>query len=222
MNRSAADEARRIRAYFGDASWTWTPGRDVLVAERREIVEGLVASRERIESLTICDVGCGTGSDLVRWSALGVPGAHLFGTELNAEAARKAEASVPGSTVARVNDFSIPYPDRSFDVVTVSLVLSTVIDPAGRRALLTEIRRVARPDGIVAIYDFRVRKPWNANVRAVRRAELVDVLGPPTKEHRLAPLLPLLDVALRLPEPLRRVLIGLLPRTHRLWVWARA
>jgi hypothetical protein len=81
------------------------------------------------------------------------------------------------------------------------------------------MRRVTRDGGLLAIYDFRVRKPWNRNVVAISGSELAATLGPPDAEYRLGPFLPLLDLALRLPRWLRAPAIGLLPRTHRLWVW---
>ena len=112
-----------------------------------------------------------------------------------------------------------PFPDDSFDLVSASLVLSTIRDRSGRAALLAEMSRVTRAGGLLAIYDFRVRKPWNRNVVAMSGSELAAALGPPNSEFRLGPFLPLLDPALKLPGGLRGPTIGLLPRTHRLWVW---
>lgn len=223
MSGPAAGETRRIRSYYGKASWRWSQGRDLLLAERRQRLEQLVAACfGRVADLRICDVGCGGGSDLARWSDLGVPAWRLFGTELVAERAEAARRALPRASIATVNGFDIPYPDHSVDVVTASLVLSSIVDAAGRRALLAEMRRVAGPTGLIAIYDFRVRKPWNRNVVAISRRELAAALGAPSEEHRLGPFLPLLDVALKLPPPLRGAAIKLLPRTHRLWIWRPA
>lgn len=217
-----AREADRIRAYYEEATWGASDGRRALVAERRAVLERLVRERlPPLAELSVCDVGCGAGSDLARWSEIGVPQSGLFGTELIAERAVAARARLPGASIQTVEGFEIPHADGSFDLVTASLVLSSILERGSRRALLAEIGRVARPDGIIAIYDFRVRKPWNPNVVAITRDELSAVLGPPTAEHRLAPFLPLLDLALHSPEALREPLLRLLPRTHRLYVWSR-
>lgn len=220
MADSAAREAQRIRSYFGQASWRSTRGRDLLDAERRALLERLArATLPAIGELTVCDVGCGGGTDLQHWRSVGVDEERLFGTELVRERAEAARRAVQRASIALVDRFEIPFPDRSFDLVTASLVLSSIRDAAGRRALVAEMRRVTREGGLLAVYDFRVRKPWNRNVVAISGSELASTLGPPHAEYRLAPFLPLLDLALKLPAALRTSAIGVLPRTHRLWVW---
>lgn len=215
-------EAQRIRSYFGEASWRASAGREALVAERRGLVELLVQEKlPPLRELAICDVGCGAGSDLEHWRSLGVAEERLSGTELVAERAEAARRSVPRGTVARVDGFELPFPDGSFDLVTASLVVSTIHNRADRHRLTSEMGRVTRAGGLLAIYDFRIRKPWNRNVVAVSGSELSDALGPPDATYRLAPFLPLLDLALKLPRVLREPAANLLPRTHRLWVWER-
>lgn len=223
MADPSTHEVGRIRAYFGEASWRPSAGRGLLVAERRRLVEQVV--REMLATplpqLTVCDVGCGSGADLERWRSLGVTEERIFGTELVRARADEARRALPGATIESVDGFQLPFADASFDLVTASLVLSTTRDGDNRRQLASEMWRVTRAGGILAIYDFTIRKPWNRNVVAIRRAELAGALGRPLATHRLAPFLPLLDFALKLPFPLRSALLGVLPRTHRLWVWQR-
>jgi len=216
----APDEANRIRAYYRNASWVASPGRRFLVAEWREQIEAMVATLGiGAGSLRVCDVGCGTGSDLQRWNQLGVPQRQLSGTELIPERAEAARRALPEASVEFVSGFAVPFPDTAFDLVTASLVFSTVLDPAGRRSLAAEMRRVAAPGGLIAIYDFRIRKPWNRHVRAVTDRDLTAVLGDPWMRVAVSPFLPLLDIALRLPPRVARSLVRVLPRTHRIWVW---
>lgn len=214
----ATDEAHRIRAYYRDASWRASPGRHFLVAEWRGLVEDVLTDVD-LSTLRICDVGCGDGSHLLRWRELGVPERQLAGTELVPERAAATQMALPDASIARVEGFEIPFPDEAFDLVTASLVLSSVIEPAERAALAAELRRVARPGGLIAMYDFRIRKPWNRQVRPVRDGELAAAFGPPWRRQAVSPFLPLLDVALRLPPRVARALIRLLPRTHRVWMW---
>lgn len=219
IDRSAR-ETDRIRSYFRNTSWRQTPAREWLVAERRAVVERLVEeSLPPLDQLTICDVGCGGGGDLAWWHALGVPADRLYGTELSRESAAAAREAVPRANIAVVDGFGLPFADGSFDVVTASLVISSIRDAAGRRTLLTEMRRVTRAGGLLTVYDFRVRKPWNPNVVAIGGAELARVVGRPGAAYRVSPLLPALDVVLKAPRPLRGRLIRCLPRTHRLWIW---
>lgn len=222
MADPATREADRIRSYFGEASWRPSHGRELLVEERRRLVEHLV--REMLPpmaEITVCDVGCGRGSDLEHWRSMGVADDRLFGTELVGDRAEAARRALARGTIAQVDGFEIPFPDRSFDLVTASLVLSSIRDPAGRRQLAAEMWRVTRDGGLLAIYDLRIRKPWNRNVVAMSRSELAATLGPPNAEYRLAPFLPFLDLALKLPTLPRAALVRALPRTHRLWIWTR-
>ena len=222
MADPAAREADRIRSYFGETTWRASGGRDALVAERRQLTERLVRETLRpLAEISVCDVGCARGWDLEHWRSLGVSEERLFGTELIGERVEVARRSLPRATIAHVDGFEIPFPDGSFDLVTASLVLSSIRDRAGRRELLTEMWRVTRAGGLLAVYDFRVRKPWNPNVAAMKRAELAAAVGSPQAEYPLAPFLPLLDVALRLPGAFRSAIVRLLPRTHRLWTWIR-
>lgn len=216
----ASGEAERIRSYYRSAAWRPSRGRAFLIAEWRDLVKDvLAADGTDVATLCVCDVGCGGGSDLAHWRALGVPERNLFGTELVAERAEVARGAMPAATIAHVEGFEIPFADRSFDLVTASLVLSSVVNPVGRATLAAEMRRVARPGGLIAIYDFAVRKPWNRQVRAVGEAELASTLGQPWRRHAVSPFLPALDAALRLPVWLGHAVIGVLPRTHRLWLW---
>jgi SAM-dependent methyltransferase len=211
-----------LRPHFRDASWRPTIGREWLLVERRALIERLVRERlPALDQLAVCDIGCGRGGDLQRWGTLGVPADGLYGTELSPDHAEDARRAVPGGTIADLKGSKVPFADRSFDLVTATLVLSSVPDLARRRELLAEMRRVTRPGGLIAVYDRTALGHWNPNAVALPRAELVSVLGSPTSEHRLAPLLPLLDAALKLPPTTCDVVIRLLPRTHRLWTWTR-
>lgn len=216
----ATGEAERIRAYYGTASWRASAGRRYLVDEWRELVaKALEADQVDMTALRVCDVGCGSGADLAFWRSLGAQETNLAGTELLDVRASTARQALPAAAIERVDGFAVPFADGAFDLVTASLVFSSILDPAGRAALAAEMRRVARPRGLIAVYDFRVRKPWNRQVRAVGTAELGLVLGQPWRHYAVSPFLPFLDLALHLPDAVGRAVVRGLPRTHRLWLW---
>jgi ubiquinone/menaquinone biosynthesis C-methylase UbiE len=220
MVRNEHREVDRIRSYYAQAGWRASRGRDFLVAERRATLTDVIERKlGKPTRLSFCDVGCGSGTDLEYWHQKGVPAASLFGTELLEGRAETARDRVPGASIASVAGFDVPFDDASMDVVTASLVLSSILDPAAQIGLLREMRRVLKPSGVLAIYDFRIRKPWNRRVVPVRDELLSDALGPPSHRYALAPLLPILDLALKLPSSARARFLSRLPRTHSLWVW---
>ncbi|KFY71601.1 hypothetical protein V499_08190 [Pseudogymnoascus sp. VKM F-103] len=100
--------------------------------------------------MTILDVGCGPGSISIDIARL-VPGSHVTGIDvadpLN-EARDSAAAIGVTNVVFKVGDIhALDFPDASFDVVHAHQVLQHISDPV---LALREMRRVAKPGGIVA------------------------------------------------------------------------
>ncbi len=50
----------------------------------------------------------------------------------------------------------IPFPDLTFDAVVSNIAIHNIPDSEGRRRAITEIDRVLRPGGTIAIIDFHV------------------------------------------------------------------
>jgi SAM-dependent methyltransferase len=194
---------------------------DFVLAERRSLLRAAVDRLlpVRRDDLRICDVGCGAGGDLESWARAGVAVTNLAGTELLAEPLNEARRLLPDSNLRLVNDFTVPWPDGSFDVTSSSMAMSSILSQSSRRELFVEMLRVTIPGGVVAIYDFHVRKPTNRHVIAMNRKRIAALGMRPIESWRATPFLPLLKYALRLPSALRRPAIALLPRTHTLWIW---
>jgi ubiquinone/menaquinone biosynthesis C-methylase UbiE len=215
-------EARRIEDYYATrVERPMSPTVRFVVDERRaqlaRVVERFVG--RPVSELRMCDVGCGDGGDLAFWRERGVPETQLCGTELLGGPLTSARERLPNADLRLVDGFQLPFDDRSFDVVYASMVLSSILDDAARQTLFREMQRVAASGGVVAVYDFRIRKPGNRNVVAMTRSR-IRALGPRSDVMRpLTPLLPVLPVILQMPPTLGHRLVQLIPRTHALWVW---
>jgi ubiquinone/menaquinone biosynthesis C-methylase UbiE len=102
----------------------------------------------------LLDVGCGPGTitaDLaVRVAPGDVVAVDNAPAALDACRATLAERGVTTVTVERADVYRLPYADGSFDVVHAHQVLQHLSDPV---AALSELRRVCRPDGVVAVRD---------------------------------------------------------------------
>jgi SAM-dependent methyltransferase len=102
----------------------------------------------------VLDVGCGPGTLTADLAALVVPG-RVTALEVTDAALALARAEIGRRGIATV-DFAIgdvqalDLPDDIFDVVHAHQVLQHVGDPV---AALREMRRVARPGGLVAVRD---------------------------------------------------------------------
>jgi SAM-dependent methyltransferase len=127
----------------------------------------------------VLDVGCGPGT-ITAGLADRVPRGHVTGIDAAqgiVDQARAEAGDRENLTFATGDVYALDYPDDSFDVVHAHQVLQHLSDPV--RAL-REMRRVARPGGIVAARDgdyggftwypeFPVLDEWRALYMAVAR-----------------------------------------------------
>lgn len=114
----------------------------------------------------LLDVGCGRGCGAVLmlaakrlprgqavgidlWSRKDQSGNHPEATLRNA----KLEGIGERVAVHTADMRKLPFPDRSFEVVTGSLAVHNIADARGREAALAEIRRVLKPGGTARIAD---------------------------------------------------------------------
>lgn len=103
----------------------------------------------------VLDVGCGTGN-LLRSTGKRYRNVDLVGLDPDpkalARAGRKARRAGLAVRLDRGFAQELPYPDSSFDRVFSSLMLHH-LDSASKDALLAEVRRVLRPDGLLVLAD---------------------------------------------------------------------
>ena len=101
---------------------------------------------------TVLDVGCGTGTGLAAYAAAGCAVAGLDASPAMLE---RAAARLGEDADLRLGDAAhLPYPDSSFDRVTLSMMLHEV-PSEDRPAVLSEALRVTRARGRVMVIDFR-------------------------------------------------------------------
>jgi ubiquinone/menaquinone biosynthesis C-methylase UbiE len=103
---------------------------------------------------TILDIGCGPGSITVDFAAL-VPDGKVIGGDAVSDVLQQATTLAESRKQTNISFETIdannlPYSDDSFDIVFCHQLLQHVKDPIG---VLKEMRRVAKPGGIVAARD---------------------------------------------------------------------
>lgn len=147
------------------------PGVLQMRSERWLATRDILGPRFGVAGVRVLDVGCGEGDDLARMGLL-LPGAELAGIDLSADRIERAQRAAPRARLWVRDAQDLPFPDRSFHIVVLATVLSSILDPATRREVAAEAFRVLRTDGILLVYDIRFPSPWNPNVRLVSRREL--------------------------------------------------
>jgi ubiquinone/menaquinone biosynthesis C-methylase UbiE len=125
----------------------------------------------------VLDVGTGPGVLLVELAARR-PDLQLTGIDLSDDMITAATRNLHpfgGRASARVGDVtSLPFPDRSFDLIVSSLSLHHWDHP---EAAVPELARVLRPGGRVHIYDFPFA-PFDTLADAARTRSVLNARSP--------------------------------------------
>jgi SAM-dependent methyltransferase len=136
MHQQEYEEMYKLEDFY----W-WFVGRRKLVCDVFEKESVRAASSAGDLPLRILDVGCGTGANMLAFSAYG----EVHGVDPAPEAVTFCERrSVGGVKQASVEE--LPYPDSYFDVITILDVLEHTDDDL---AALEEVKRVAKPGALV-------------------------------------------------------------------------
>ena len=172
--------------------------------------------------LRLLEVGCGTGGNLLEFLRLGFSPEHLQGIELLPDRTALARECLPQTLTVHAGDaLQLALGDGAVDIVFVSTVFSSLLDPAYQARLARRMWQWVRPGGGVLWYDFQFNNPRNADVRGVPLARLRELFPEGQLQARrvtLAP--PLARAAVRLHPSLYTVFNSLpLFRTHVLaWI----
>lgn len=119
----------------------------------------------------ILDVGCGMGSSLSRFLALGMRPENLFGIDILAE--RIDKTPYQGMNLSVGDAQSMTYPDGKFDLVMESTMFVQITDESLATRIADEMLRVTRPGGHILICDWRYGRPGKSDAyRAVGNSRI--------------------------------------------------
>lgn len=139
----------------------------------------------------LLEVGCGIGTDLVRFAR---GGANVTGVDLSQTALTlaKQNAELAGVTIRLelANGEDLPFDDASFDVVYGHGVLQYTAN-AGH--MMAECRRVMRPEG-TAIFMVYNRISWLNGLSKLMHVELEHEDAPVLKKYSIAEFKSLLSI----------------------------
>jgi SAM-dependent methyltransferase len=137
---------------------------------------------DRYNGRRVLEVGCGAGTDLIRFARHGaiVTGIDLAPSSIALAAAnfrheqRRADLMVADGE-------ALPFRDRSFDLVYAHGVVQYTTDD---RALVAECRRVLKPGG-VAVFQVYNRISWLNALSRVTKVDLEHVDAPVLKKYSI-------------------------------------
>lgn len=113
----------------------------------------------------ILDVGCGYGRTLNELYRNDYK--NLIGIDFSEKLIARGKNLYPSLTLHIQHTEDIDLPDNSVDAVILFAVLTCIIDDNAQKHLLSEIKRVLKPNGIIYINDFLL----NSDERNLNRYE---------------------------------------------------
>lgn len=119
--------------------------------ELASLILTCVAKHRPISAIdAILDWGCGSGRVIRQLAKLIAPG-KLFGCDVDTEAINWDQENILGPQFKRINPYPpTPYPNDKFDVI-YGISVMTHLDEETQLLWLEELKRIARPGGIVAL-----------------------------------------------------------------------
>jgi demethylmenaquinone methyltransferase/2-methoxy-6-polyprenyl-1,4-benzoquinol methylase len=152
------DKARHVRAVFDSVADNYDLMNDLMSFGVHRLWKRYAINMAGIRpGQRILDLAGGTG-DLTRLMApLTGPGGHVVLSDINAAMLNKGRSAlldrgISGNvSFAQVNAEQLPFPDNSFDLVTIAFGLRNITDKQGA---LCAMQRVLRPGGRLLVLEF--------------------------------------------------------------------
>ena len=147
------------------------PAEQLSAHERERAIARLLFNHGRrdLDDLTVTDVGCGGGGNLLMMLRLGCSPENLTGLELLAERFQRAKKVLPAAVRLIEGDASVaPVEPGSQDLVMQNLVFSSLLDDEFQHGLARAMWSWVKPGGAVLWHDFVFDNPRNRDVRGVR------------------------------------------------------
>lgn len=102
----------------------------------------------------ILDCGCGYGRTLAQLQLAGYH--NLTGLDFSEGMLRRCRSEIPDTAVVRNDGQSLPFKTHSVDAVLLFAVLTCIPVDDEQRALMFEVERILRPNGLLYVSDLLI------------------------------------------------------------------
>jgi demethylmenaquinone methyltransferase/2-methoxy-6-polyprenyl-1,4-benzoquinol methylase len=161
-----------IYLFYGAANSFLTFGLDRYWRRRAANLAQAAAPGAR-DALDAC---CGTGDFCLALRGAFGPGLRLTGADLSAAMLSSAAKRAPELTFVRAEAKELPFPDGSFDLLTISFATRNLnLDREKLLAALREFRRVLKPGGV--FLNIETTRPENPFIWLLMRVYVKTAIG---------------------------------------------
>lgn len=166
---------RKETAAVADRYTVFDPAFHFLRVQRQRAIIGMLKACgiHSLRPLTMLEVGCGNGSVIQEFLSFGARTNCMHGIDLLHSRMVGVQRRLPLATFLCANGTRIPLASGSFDLVMQFTALSSILDPATRKQIAAEMRRVTKPGGLILWYDF-IWNPSNAETCGISKHEIVE------------------------------------------------
>jgi demethylmenaquinone methyltransferase/2-methoxy-6-polyprenyl-1,4-benzoquinol methylase len=162
------DKARRVRAVFDSVANRYDLMNDLMSMGVHRLWKRFAVELAGIRpGQRVLDLASGTGDLAARFAALVGPQGQVIMSDINAAMLeqgrmRMADQGLVGNVgYAQIDAEQLPFPDNSFDCITIGFGLRNVTD---KQRALTAMQRALKPGGRVLVLEFSqpVSKPFKS------------------------------------------------------------
>ncbi|MGA2224768.1 MAG: class I SAM-dependent methyltransferase [Syntrophobacteraceae bacterium] len=164
FDQHASNYSRLVQDSLGIAGQS----HDFFLQVKAELLLHLLESQGSPSAARVLDVGCGIGL-MHRWFDGHV--AEVHGVDMSEESLTEAQKNNPDSRFALTDGKTLPYEDARFDLAFAVCVFHH-LTPDQWSPFVAEMKRVVRPNGIVAILE---HNPLNPLTQFIVRGSVLDV-----------------------------------------------
>ncbi len=132
---------------------------DPLLKIARQYMVDLSAMKAGDLALDVC---CGTGAQVIEYGRRGITAVGIDNNTgmLAYGIKNKSRLNMENISFLAGDATALPFEDSSFDIVSVSFALHDKL-PAMRHAVVSEMKRVVKPEGALLFMDFNIPLPKN-------------------------------------------------------------
>ena len=164
----------------------YSPLKADVIFRRQEFERNLIKILRKnfsydLSELKMLEIGCGQGSNLLKFIELGFKPENLIGNELLQERVLKARKILPSEVnIIEGDALNLKFESGTFDIILQSTVFSSILNEEFKERLAEKIFGFLKPGGGILWYDFIYNNPNNPDVKGISKRSIKN-LFPKTK-----------------------------------------